>query len=141
MLTGKHLSLQFGTTAALFFFGITIFTGLISGSYPALYLSGFNPVSILKGRFNHSSKGELFIRKGLVVFQFALSIILIAAVIVVYKQMEFIQEKNLGYNKDNVIYFDLEGKVPKHQDAFFSELKKIPGIVNASSVNSEYYWN
>ena len=135
LLTGKHLTLHFNTTAVLFFLGITIFTGLVSGSYPALYLSGFSPVSVLKGRFNHSSKGELFIRKGLVVFQFALSIILIAAVIVVYKQMGFIQEKNLGYNKDNVIYFDLEGKVPKHQDAFFSELKKVPGVVNASSVN------
>ncbi len=94
-LTGKHLILQFGTQCCSFFLGITIFTGIISGSYPALYLSGFNPIAILKGHLNHSSKGELFIRKGLVVFQFTLSIILIAAVMVVYKQMEYIQSKNL----------------------------------------------
>jgi putative ABC transport system permease protein len=135
LLTGKHLFLHFDRNAALFFSGIIILTGLISGSYPALYLSGFSPVAVLKGRLDRSSKGELLIRKGLVVFQFALSIILMAAVIVVSKQMEYIQQKNLGYNKDNVIYFDLEGKVPKHQDAFFSELKQVPGVVNASSVN------
>ncbi len=135
MLTGKHLVVQFNTHAALFFLGITFFTGIISGSYPALYLSGFNPVVILKDRINTTSKGEVFIRKGLVVFQFALSIIFIAAVLVVYNQMEYIQRKNLGYNKDNVIYFDLEGKVPEHQNVFFSEIKEIPGVINASSLN------
>ena len=134
-ITGKHLVFSFNLNISLFFLSIAVFTGLIAGSYPALYLSRFNPVSILKGKFNNSSKGELWIRKGLVVFQFSLSIILIAAVLVVYKQMEYIQGKNLGYNKDNIIYFDLEGKVPEHQDVFFSEMKKIPGVVNASSIS------
>ena len=111
---------------------ITLFTGLVSGSYPALYLSGFNPVTVLKGKLN-TSIGELWTRKGLVVFQFALSSILIVSVLVVYKQIEFIQNKKLGFDKDNVMYFDMEGRVAENPDAFLSEVKNIPGIVNASS--------
>jgi putative ABC transport system permease protein len=133
IITAKHLSLNFDTNLVLSFVGIGLFTGLIAGSYPALYLSGFNPVMILKGKLN-SSAGEQWIRKGLVVFQFTISVIFIAAVLVVFKQMEFIQTKNLGYNKDNVIYFDNEGNIIGHRDAFISELKNIPGIVNASSM-------
>lgn len=134
-ITGKHLRFSFDLYAILSVLGITIFTGLISGSYPALYLSGFNPATILKGKF-HSSLRELWTRKGLVVFQFVLSCILIVSVLVVYKQIEFIQTKKLGYDKDNIIYFDCEGKVAENWDAFLTEVKNIPGIVNASSASS-----
>jgi ABC-type antimicrobial peptide transport system permease subunit len=134
IITGKHLSLNFEANLIIPFLGITLFTGLVAGSYPALYLSGFNPVLILKGKLN-SSTGEQWARKGLVIFQFTLSVIFIVAVLVVYKQMEFIQTKNLGYNKDNIIYFDKEGKITEHQDAFISGLKNIPGVINASGVS------
>ncbi len=134
-ITGKQLSLNISGNALLSFLGITLLTGIIAGSYPALYLSGFNPVSILKGKFGSNSNGELWLRKGLVIFQFTLSAILIAAVLVVYKQMGFIQSKNLGYNKDNLIYFNAEGDVPGHMDTFLSEIRNISGVVNASSIS------
>ena len=133
-ITGKNLSLSLDKYGTLVLLGGTIFTGLVSGSYPALYLSGFNPASVLKGQL-HSSAGEVFIRKGLVIFQFALSVILIVSVLVVYKQIEFVQNKNLGYDKDNVIYFEQEGKVMKSRDALLDELKKIPGVTSASLSN------
>ena len=132
-ITGKQLALSFDINLILSVLGITLFTGLIAGSYPALYLSGFNPITVLKGKLN-TSVGELWARKGLVVFQFALSIILIVGVLVVYKQIEFVQTKNLGYDKDNVIYFKIEGKVKENLETFLSEVRNIPGIVNASSI-------
>jgi hypothetical protein len=89
---------------------IALLTGIVSGSYPALYLSGFNPAVVLKGRIN-TAISELWARKGLVVFQFVLSIILIVTVGVVYRQIEFVQTKNVGYNRDNIIYIEREGKV------------------------------
>ena len=131
IITDKKLGLSFDKNGMLLLVGITIFTGLVSGSYPALYLSGFKPAAVLKGRI-HSSLGEVFIRKGLVIFQFALSVILIVSVLVVYKQIEFVQNKNLGYDKENVIYFEQEGKVITSRDVVLDELKRIPGVVNAS---------
>jgi len=132
-ITGKQLTLPVDSGFILWVAGITLLTGVIAGSYPALYLSGFNPAAVLKGEFN-TSAGELFARKGLVTFQFTLSVILIVSVLVVYKQIEFVQTKNLGYDKDNIIYFDKEGKVAEHQDAFFSEAMTIPGILHISSI-------
>ena len=131
-LTGKHITLDFSPGLIFGVLGITVLTGLISGSYPALYLSGFNPIMILKGKLS-SSFGELWARKGLVIFQFTLSVIFIISVMVVYEQMQLIQTKNLGYNKDNIIRFDSEGKILTSQENFLTELKKIPGVVNASA--------
>ncbi len=90
--------------------GVVLFTGIFAGSYPALFLSSFKPVSILKGSL-HSVKGEAFIRKGLVVFQFSLAVILISVSIMVYKQVQFIRSKDLGLNRDNILTMDLRGGV------------------------------
>ncbi len=136
-ITGKHVTLDFNANIILSVLGITLVTGLISGSYPALYLSSFNPVTVLKGKFNNSIV-ELWVRKGLVIFQFILSVIFIVSVLVVYKQIEFIQTKKLGYDKDNIIYFDKDGKFLDAQnlEIFLSEVKNIPGVINASSISS-----
>lgn len=140
-ITGKDLSLNFGANIMLSLLGITLFAGFISGSYPALYLSGFDPVTILKGKLK-SSVGELWVRRGLVVFQFALSVIFIISVIVVYRQIQFIQTRNQGFNKDNIISFDMEGMTPENVESFLSkvsnfvtEVKTAPGVANASSMD------
>jgi hypothetical protein len=134
-ITGKELSLQFDPNLILIVLAFTVFTGLIAGSYPALYLSGFHPITMLKGHLP-TSAGEIWVRKGLVVFQFALSIILIVAVLVVYKQIEFVQNRNLGYNQDNLLYINKEGKLGEKStmETFLAEVKNTPGVVNASSI-------
>ena len=131
IVTGKELVLLPERQLMLGMLSITLFTGLISGSYPALYLSKFKPATILKGKMN-TSFSELLTRKGLVVFQFSLSIVLIVAVAVIYMQLEFVQSKNLGYDKDNVLVFEREGSLLENMDAFLAEAKLIPGVVNAS---------
>jgi len=131
VITGKHLHL-FGTSGFILpAVIITFVTGLVAGSYPALYLSKFNPVAVLKGKIN-SSSGEMWARKGLVVVQFTLSVVMIVAVIVVYRQIGFIQNKNLGFDKDNVLYFSAEGNIQKSIEPFITEVKKVPGVANAA---------
>jgi putative ABC transport system permease protein len=139
-ITGKEINIHFNTGLVLPIIGITFITGIIAGSYPALYLSRFKPVSILKGRLN-TSVGESWIRRGLVVFQFAVSVILIVSVLVVYKQMKLIQATNLGYNKDNVIRFANDGKLPENLSSFIAEVKNIPGVVNASDIDGNLMGN
>lgn len=134
-LTGKEIALNLSPKLMFTLLGITLITGLLSGSYPALYLSGFNPISILKGSLQ-TSVAEIFSRKGLVVFQFTLSALLIVSVLVVYRQVQFVQKTNPGYNKENVLRFNSEGKVLSNEDAFVDEVRKIPGVVNAS-----YTWH
>jgi hypothetical protein len=118
--------------------GATILTGILAGSYPALYISGFNPALVLKGKFT-SSIAELFARKGLVVFQFTISILLIVSVLVVYKQIEFVQSTNLGYNKNNLVYFFLTGKLGevKVQETMINEIKKVRGVETVSTTNHD----
>jgi putative ABC transport system permease protein len=130
-LTGKSISMQFDTQLICTLVGIALFTGLVSGSYPALYLSKFNPLAVLKGKLR-SSLSELIARKGLVVFQFTISVVLIVSVLVVYRQIKFIQSTSLGYHKDNLIKIDSEGKLAGNEDNFAELLKSIPGVVNAS---------
>ena len=144
-LTGKQLSLMPDTRLMIWAAGITLFTGLVAGSYPALYLSGFNPVSVLKGRVAHSP-GELSVRKGLVVFQFTLSVLFILAVVVVYTQVRFIQTQNLGYNRDHLLYFDKGGLLSDNKEdyapggkyetdlgTFLQAVKQTPGVVDAAN--------
>ncbi|MEM9858105.1 MAG: ABC transporter permease [Bacteroidota bacterium] len=132
-ITDKQIVIDLTDPQMVFWFlGITLITGVLAGSYPALYLAGFKPVKVLKGEVKGSA-GELWARRGLVIFQFTLSIVLIVAVLVIYKQIEFVQTKNLGYNKDNVIYFGNDGRLEENLETFLNEVKAIPGVVNASS--------
>ena len=121
LITDKHIVFTLTRKLLTWLLAITVLTGLIAGSYPAIFLSGFKPATVLKGELK-GSWGELWARKGLVVFQFFLSVILIVSVLVIYKQIEFIQAKNLGYKKDNLIRVPIEGRVDSTLETFLTEL-------------------
>lgn len=135
VITDKKIELTLNDPQLYFWFiSIALFTGLSAGSYPALYLSGFKPASVLKGVVK-GSLGELWARKGLVVFQFFLSVILIVSVLVIYKQIEYVQNTNLGYKKDHLIQFSREGKLEgDNLKTFLTEVRRTPGVVSASSL-------
>jgi hypothetical protein len=131
-LTNKHLHFTFGLKPILSIASIVLFTGVVSGCYPALYLSGFDPAKVLKGKLS-ATFGEVWIRKGLVITQFTLSVVFIIAFLIVNKQVQFTQTKNLGYEKDNVLIFQRQGRINwNNHEGFMSALKSIPGVVNTS---------
>lgn len=133
-ITEKEMVLPITHPAILIgLLGISILTGLFAGSYPALFLSGFKPVEILKNQQLGSVK-EVLIRKGLVVFQFAIAVILIVSILVINNQIRFVQSRSLGYDRENLVRIPFSNKLWQLQETFINELKKLPGVVNASSI-------
>ncbi len=130
-LTGQTLAMEYGSFE---FWILLLATGLavtlIAGSYPALMLSSFNPSTVLKGA--KISRGSSGLRKFLVVFQFAASIFLIICTIIIYRQIGFVQEKELGYKQDNVLVLTAYGDVENRFEALKSELSQITGYRGAA---------
>lgn len=130
--TGKNISFNPFTNPLI---GLSILAGgilvgILAGIYPALVLSGFQPVKVLKGikMQGQGSRGTAWLRQGLVVIQFALSALLIVCTIVVYRQMNYLHNKNLGFNNQQVVYFRIQGTVGDNLEAFKQELKKHSGV-------------
>lgn len=127
-LTGKQIVLDLTQSHFwLILLSMTLVTGLVAGSYPALFLSSLQPLRVLKGSIRFGSGARQF-RQGLVVFQFMLSVLLIVGTLVVYRQMDYIQNKNLGYNRENLIYLPAEGELVGKYSTFKQELLNQPGI-------------
>lgn len=126
-LTGKHLAFTFSPLLVSGLFIVTILVGVLAGIYPAFVLSAFNPVTVLKGNFS-AGKQNALLRNSLVVFQFMVSIILIVGTITVGKQMKFMAQKSLGYDKDQVIVIDRVFTLQNNQQTFRDELEKIPNV-------------
>ncbi|MCB2408834.1 ABC transporter permease [Hymenobacter lucidus] len=132
-ITGKHLALAFTPHLVFSALGITLITGLLAGSYPAVYLSGLRPVEVLKGQLA-GSVADLWTRKGLVVFQFMLSVLFIVCVWVIQGQLAFVESKDLGYDRNGIVSFEAAGRAQQQPTTFLAELKRLPGAVNASSM-------
>lgn len=132
--TNKELSLGLGTDYRIWLYaiGFAMLTGLLSGSYPALMLSRFRPVLLLKG-LKLSNKGDLSLRKGLVVFQFTVSVILIIGTIVLLMQVRYLNSANLGFNKDLLVVIDVNtGRARSNFESVKTEIAKIPSVKNVS---------
>lgn len=136
-LSGKDLGLElFANPLVLVgFLGFMILIGLMAGSYPAFYLTSFSPVTVLKGKIRSGVKRSNF-RNGLVVFQFFVSISLIISSMVVYKQLNYMQEKNLGFEKENVINLLHTRSLGANSEAFRQEILANTGFSSASFANS-----
>lgn len=130
-VTGKNLYFEIDATLVLIITGTIIITTLLTGGYPALYLSRLNTIASLKGKLI-GGFGDSWARKGLVVFQFSISVILIVSVLIVSKQIAFIQSKNLGYNRDNVLGFTTTGIDESTLPTMHSLIQRLPGVVHSS---------
>ncbi len=133
MVSGREILISWTPELIAGIVGIVLFTGLIAGSYPAFFISRMRPLQVLKGKLK-ASVSEVVVRKGLVIFQFCVSLILIVTVMVITRQIDYTQSENLGYERDNVLTFPLEGNLRDSHDAFLAEAKKIKGIRNATKL-------
>jgi len=144
-LVGKELTLNlFGNPVLAFgLIGITLLTGIIAGSYPALFMAAFKPVTILKGTLKSGSSGSRF-RKILVVTQFTISITMIIGTIAVFKQVSYMRNRDLGFDKEYLIYVPVARELESKYEAVKQELLKSPDVLNASVTSHRptgIYWN
>jgi len=135
--TGRQLALfRDGEWSFLpYIIGLGLFVGLLAGSYPAFYLASFRPVKVLKGSIQTGMKGGR-LRSILVIFQFTIAIFLIISTIVVYRQLQFVQNKDLGYTKENLLVIERAYALQDQRTAFKNELMTNPAIEMVSQTNN-----
>ena len=138
-LAAKDLSFHYVRQASLVLglVGFAVMVGLVAGSYPALVLSSFRPIDVFKGQFRSGASGAL-LRQGLVVFQFAVSVGLIVGALIVFQQLNFMQNKNLGFEKEQVLVLNVRNNetVIEGYRAFKAELKNLPAVVQTTFSSS-----
>ena len=136
-LVQKELAVNiFEPAHIIYLIAISLITGLLAGSYPAFYLSSFNPITVLKNIKIKSSTGSGLIRQGLVVVQFSASIILIIGTVIIYQQIQHVKNRQLGYNKNNLIYINTQGKMADKFAGIYNDLKK-SGVVKDAALSND----
>jgi putative ABC transport system permease protein len=133
-ISGKELTLNFSSNIKIIagLAGIALFTGILAGSYPALFLSSFQPVKILRDFMQTHKKGTV-LRKLLVVIQFSLSILIIIGMMIIYKQLNYIRNRNLGYQKEHIVYMPIPpGGISKSLETVKRELLTSPNILGVT---------
>ena len=138
LLPGFNLITEKNLTLSLFsdpmpgmgLLALTILMAVISSSYPALFLTAFNPVNALKGKSKAGREGSTF-RNGLVIFQFSVSIILMICTAIVFQQLKYVSEKDLGFDKDNLVVL-YHAEAVKNGESLVSAMENVPGAVSAS---------
>lgn len=136
-LSGKEIELGLFSNVLLLpsLLLITIIVGILAGLYPAFFLSAFEPIQVLKGKLASGFKGS-WLRNSLVIFQFAIAIILIVCTLIIYNQLNFIRNKNLGYDREQVLVLKNAYSLGSHAKAFKDEILQIPGVVAATRTNA-----
>lgn len=136
-LTQKKLSLDIfnNPTLLLGLLALILLVSLVSGSYPALVLSAYKPVNVLKGSVLHGSRGVIF-RKIMVIGQFTISIALLIGTLIIHQQLHYIQNKELGWHRENVVMIPINDELSKQFQAFRHELLKSPKILNVTAASS-----
>jgi len=137
LVAGKDLSVKYflHPLRVALLFGVALLVGLIAGIYPALVLSSFKPIVVLKGKFKSSTYG-MALRNGLVVFQFSISVILIICTIIVNRQMNYMVGDRLGFKKDHIIVVERSDLLDQQTAAFKTEVSKISGVESVSSASA-----
>lgn len=127
-LTQKQIHLFGNPLIVVYLFAVTIFIGIVAGIFPALYLSSFQPVAVLKG-FKLNEKGALNLRKSLVVIQFTISVVLIISALIIMEQMNYVQSAELGFNKDQVMVINNAGGLSRSdKSSFLNSIKELSGV-------------
>ncbi len=117
---------------SVIFLAAAVLLGILSGIYPAFYLTSFKPDSILKGNI-YRGQGKASLRKALIVFQFSITIVLMASTIVIYKQMDYVRNKPLGFQKENIIYFPTNNmEIFSKRDVFRTRILQLPSVEDFS---------
>jgi putative ABC transport system permease protein len=143
-LTGNRLSLETLQTGQIVatLLGMGVLIGFLSGCYPALFVSSFQPITALKGQQKTGKTGNM-LRKGLVICQFAISIVLITGTVIIYQQLGYMQNKKLGFNKDQIVVlplFNIDRSLTTHYETVKQAFLEHPNVLKASASNATIAW-